>query len=179
VIAVINNLDDPDRIVLGQELEMQYVTFRHRVKAGDTKKSLELYFYNDVAMSEVFEIPNGGSARPDRRGVAAGPDLANVGHHTVIGGEKLPVLSVRWYGEPILWPIIAIANQLSGPDPSPGTVVAGDTLRKPTGDDCGDYDDGRTLTLVMMVAAATLIDDPDFITVGQVIYFPPFELAAR
>jgi nucleoid-associated protein YgaU len=29
---------------------------------------------------------------------------------------------------------------------------------------------------VKMVAAANFIDDPDHITVGQVIYFPSFEL---
>ena len=39
VIAVINHLTDPDHIVVGQELEIPYVTFRHRVKARDTKKS--------------------------------------------------------------------------------------------------------------------------------------------
>ena len=56
------------------------------------------------------------------------------------------------------------------------TVVAGDTLWKLTGDIYGDYDDDRTLTLVKMVTAANLIDDPDYITVGQVVYFPSFEL---
>jgi hypothetical protein len=27
-----------------------------------------------------------------------------------------------------------------------------------------------------LIAAANLIDDPDYITVGQVLYFPSFEL---
>ena len=38
MIAVINHLADPDIIVVGQELEIPYVTFRYQVKAGDTKR---------------------------------------------------------------------------------------------------------------------------------------------
>ena len=38
------------------------------------------------------------------------------------------------------------------------------------------HGDERTLTLVKMVAAAKFISDPDFIRVGQLIYFPSFEL---
>ncbi|MBW8710503.1 MAG: LysM peptidoglycan-binding domain-containing protein, partial [Mycobacterium sp.] len=51
VIAVVNDLANPDHIVVGQELEIPYVTFRYQVKAGDTKKKLALKFYNDVTMS--------------------------------------------------------------------------------------------------------------------------------
>jgi nucleoid-associated protein YgaU len=40
VISVINHLADPDQIVVGQELEIPYVTFRHQVAAGDTKNVL-------------------------------------------------------------------------------------------------------------------------------------------
>jgi nucleoid-associated protein YgaU len=120
--------------------------------------------------------------------MAADPGLANVGHHTVVPGETLPVLSERWYGEANLWPIIAIANHLNGSDPAPGTVliqarlnrrhtvVAGDTLWNLAEYEYGDYGDYRTLTMVKLIAAANLIDDPDDITVGQVIYFPSFEL---
>ena len=80
VIAVINHLTDPDHIVVGQELEIPYVTFRHRVKAGDTKRRLALHFYSDTTMSEVFEIPNGAA----QRDLIVGewlliPDLSNVG----------------------------------------------------------------------------------------------------
>ena len=56
------------------------------------------------------------------------------------------------------------------------TVVAGDTLWKLAEDNYGDGGEDRTLTLVKMVAAANFIDAPDFITVGQLIYFPSFEL---
>lgn len=189
VIAVANDLADPDHIVVGQELEIPYVTCRHQVKAGDTKKKLAQHFYGDPNLSEVFEIPNGAA----QRDLIVGewlliPDLANPGHHTVVAGETLPVLSERWYGEANLWPIIAIANQLGGTDPAPGTVLihprlnrrhkvtAGDTLWQLANDNYGDYGADRTLTLVKLIAAANLIDDPDHITVGQLIYFPSFEL---
>ena len=189
VIAVINHLADPDQIVVGQELEIPYVTFRYQVKAGDTKQKLALDFYNDIVMSEVYEIPNGAA----QRDLIVGewlliPDLANVGHHTVVEGETLNVLAQRWYGDEQLWTIIAIANQLPDGDPAPGTVliqprlnrkhtvVAGDTLWDLVENNYGDGGDDRTVTLVAMVAAANFIDDPDHVTVGQVVYFPSFYL---
>lgn len=189
VIAVVNDLRNPDHIVVGQELEIPYVTFRYQVKPGDTKKKLALKFYNDITMSEVYEIPNGAA----QRDLIVGewlliPDLANVGHHTVVAGETLKVLAQRWFGEDHLWTIISIANHLPDGDPAPGTVliqprlnrkhtvVAGDTLWKLAEDNYGDYGADRTLTMVKLIAAANLLADPDLITVGQVIYFPSFDL---
>lgn len=189
VIAVVNDLRNPDQIVVGQELEIPYVTFRYQVKPGDTKKKLALKFYNDITMSEVYEIPNGAA----QRDLIVGewlliPDLANVGHHTVVAGETLKVLAQRWFGEDHLWTIISIANHLPDGDPAPGTVliqprlnrkhtvVAGDTLWKLAEDNYGDYGADRTLTMVKLIAAANLLADPDLITVGQVIYFPSFDL---
>jgi nucleoid-associated protein YgaU len=110
--------------VVAQELEIPYVTFRYQVKAGDTKKKLALNFYNDTTMREVYEIPNGAA----QRDLIVGewlliPDLANVGHHTVVAGETLEILAERWYGESRLWTIISIANHLPDEDPAPGTVL--------------------------------------------------------
>ena len=189
VLSVINHLSNPDHIVVGQELEIPYVTFRYRVKVGDKKQDVAMRFYNDIRMSGVYEIPNGAA----QRDLIVGewlliPDLANPGHHTVVAGETLEVLAERWYGEKQLWTIIAIANQNFDKEPAPGTVliqprlnrrvtvVAGDTLWNLVEDDYGDYGDDRTLTLVKMVAAANFISDPDVIRVGQRIYFPSFDL---
>lgn len=189
VISVINGVTDPNNIVVGLELEIPYVTFRHRVKAGDATRKLAQQYYNDVLMAGVIEVANHAGQRDLIVGeLLLIPDLANVGHHTVVAGETLEVLAQRWYGEFGLWPLIAIANHLGDGDPAPGTVlmqprlnrrhkvVAGDTLWALTEDNYGDGDSYRTLTLLKMVAAANLIDNPDLFTVEQTIYFPSFEL---
>jgi nucleoid-associated protein YgaU len=185
VIAVANGLADPDHIVVGQELEVPFVTFRHRVRPADTKQALAQRFYGDVAMSEVFEIASGAA----QRDLIVGewllvPGLDDPGHHTVADGETLPQLAQTWYGEAGLWPIIAVANQLGGSDPATGTVLiqprmnrrrtvaAGDTLWELANDEYGDYGDDRTALAVRLVAAANLIDDQDHIAVSQVLHFP-------
>ena len=177
-----------DHILLGQELEIPYVTFRHRVVAGDTKKKLAQHYYHDETMSEVFEIPNGAT----QRDLIVGewlviPDLANPGHHTVALGETWEELADRWYGEAHLWRIIAIANHMLNQDPQPGqvliqprlnrrhTMVAADTLWKLTKHNYRGHGYGQTQTMMALVAAANRIIDPNRIKVGQVIYFPSLD----
>jgi nucleoid-associated protein YgaU len=190
VLSEINYLSNPDYLVVGQELEIPHVTFRHQVKPGDTTRTLAQQYYNDMLMSPVIEVAN----HAGQRDLIVGewlliPDLANVGHHSVVAGETWEVLAERWYGEMGLWPVIAIPNNnMTDADPQPGqvliqprlnrrhTVVAGDTLWDLANHNYGDGGADRTLTLVKMVAAANMIDDPDHITVGQVIFFPSFGL---
>ena len=140
-------------------------------------------------MAPVIEVAN----HAGQRDLIVGewlliPDLVNTGHHTVVDGETLAVLADRWYGEVGLWPVIAVANNMTNTDPHPGQVlarpllnrrrkvVAGDTLWELANQNYGDGGVDRTLTLVKMVAAANLLADPDHITVGQVIFYPSFEL---
>jgi nucleoid-associated protein YgaU len=189
VIVEVNYLSNPDHLVVGQELEIPYVTFRHQVKPGDTTRKIAQLFYGDDRLAGIIEVAN----HAGQRGLVVGewlliPDLANAGHHTVVAGETWEVLAERWYGEFGLWPIIAIANHTANQDPQPGqmliqprlnrrhTVVAGDTLWELANHHYGDGGVDRTVTLVKMVAAANLIDDPDYITVGEVIFFPSFDL---
>lgn len=187
-ISTINGIVDPNRISVGQELLIPYVTFRYRVRQGDTKSALAQRFYSDPAMSAVFEIPNGAAQRDLRVGEwLLIPDLANVTGHVVVDGETLPVLAQRWYGRATIWPIISIANHLDDGDPDPGTVlivprlnyrhqiVAGDTLWQLTEYIYGGGGAARTRTLVDMVAGANLLDDPNRIAVGDAIYFPSLD----
>jgi nucleoid-associated protein YgaU len=189
VIVEVNYLSNPDHLVVGQELEIPYVTFRHQVKPGDTTREIAQLFYGNERLAGIIEVAN----HAGQRDLVVGewlliPDLTNVGHHTVVAGETWEVLAERWYGEFGLWPIVAIANEMINQDPQPGqvliqprlnrrhTVVAGDTLWELANHHYGDGGVDRTVTLVKMVAAANLIDDPDYITVGEVIFFPSFEL---
>lgn len=191
VLVEINYLSNPDYLVVGQELEIPYVTYRHQVAAGDTARKLATHYYNDELKAPVIEVAN----HAGQRDLVVGewlliPDLANAGHHTVVDGETWAVLAERWYGEPGLWPVISVANDMDGSDPQPGQVlvrpllnrrhrvVAGDTLWDLANQNYGDGGVDRTLTLVKMVAAANLLPDPDEIAVGQLIFFPSFELGA-
>jgi nucleoid-associated protein YgaU len=182
VIAIHNKLADPDHILVGQELEIPYVTFRHRVSAGDTTSTLAQHYYVDTSMKTVIEVANHAGQRDLVPGqLLLIPDLANVGHHTVVDGENPRVLAQRWYGEESLWPIITVANHLGDADPPVGYVllqpqlnrrhhvVAGDTLWQLATDHYGDHDVAANVALL---AAANHLTEPDHITVGQVIYFP-------
>ncbi|MGW0042689.1 LysM peptidoglycan-binding domain-containing protein [Rhodococcus sp. NPDC003348] len=181
VIAVANHLPDPDLILVGQELVVPYVTYRHRVVAGDTKSGLAAKFSHDTAMRGVIEIANHAAQRDIRVGEwLLIPDLGDVGHHTLVAGETLQDLALRWYGEANLWPIISIANHLEDEPPlgtvliqprlnGRHTVVAGDTLSQLA---LETYGPGDLDTKVALVAAANLIPDPNLIRVGQVLFFP-------
>lgn len=184
-ISAANKLTDPYHLVAGQELLIPYVTFRHRVRPGDTTTQLAQHFYGDPSLSLVIEIPNGAA----QRDLVVGewlliPDLGNVRGHSVVAGETLQVLAEYWYGDTSLWPIISKANYLGDAELAPGTViiqprlnwrrdvVAGDTLWKLAEHVYGAYGDERTRRAVDIVAGANLIADPSDITVGQRLYFP-------
>ncbi|MGV9713651.1 LysM peptidoglycan-binding domain-containing protein [Gordonia sp. NPDC003424] len=187
VISAFNRIPDPDKISVGQILEIPGVTFRYRVANGDTKQSIANRFYGDATLSEVFEIPNGAA----QRNLVVGewlviPDLNDPDHHTVVHGETWKVLAERWYGDPLLWTMVAVANRRFD-EPMPGqvviqpglnrrhTVVAGDTLWALVEHNYGDGGDERTRTLVAMVAAANAIADPNLIQVGARIWFPSLD----
>ena len=97
VIIEVNYLSNPDHLVVGQELEIPYVTFRHQVKPGDTTRKVAQLFYGDAHLAGIVEVAN----HVGQRDLEVGewlliPDLANVGHHTVVAGETWEVLAERW-----------------------------------------------------------------------------------
>ena len=110
------------------------------------EKSSPLHYYGteETQYQRIWEVASGVAQRPIHPGAwLLIPDLANVGHHTVVAGETLIMLADRWYGDIHLAGLIEDANNLPpGSDLTPGHVlivpglnrranVAGDTGRVP------------------------------------------------
>jgi S-formylglutathione hydrolase FrmB/phage tail protein X len=98
--------------------------------------------------------------------------------HTVVAGETLWALALRFYGEAELYPLIATASGIAGPgaidvgqrliipDFTRYTVVAGDTLSALAQRFYGDAE------LYPLIATASGIADPGAIDVGQRLIIP-------
>ncbi|MGK8508264.1 LysM peptidoglycan-binding domain-containing protein [Nocardia asiatica] len=186
-IARQNHLADPDSIDVGQQLLIPYITRRHLVATADStaaRKQITHRYYGteDIDVQLLWEVVNGVAQREIHRGAwLLIPELADVGHHTVIEGETFGALAARWYGDDHLALIIALANHLPlETEPEPGRVlvvpglnrrrsVAGDTLRSLCEDEYGSAD---LDTRMGVVAAANRIENPDSIFSRQVIHFP-------
>jgi nucleoid-associated protein YgaU len=187
VIALQNHLADPAQIQVGQQLSIPYVTYRHRVITADSgaaRKDITQLFYNtaDPNVQLIWEIVNGVAQREIHKGAWLHiPELADVGHHTVVADETLEGLAARWYGDDHLAVIIELANNLpSGSTLTPGQVlvqpglnrlrhVSGDTLTSLCREEYGDAD---LPTRTAVVAAANHISDPDAAFCNQSVYFP-------
>jgi len=187
VIALQNDLADPAHIQVGQQLLIPYVTHRHRATTADStaaRKDITQLYYNtaDVNVQLIWEIVNGVAQREIQQGTWLHiPELADVGHHTVVAGETLEGLAARWYGDDHLAVIIELANNLpTGSTVNPGQVLiqpglnrlrhlAGDTLASLCRDEYGDAD---LPTRIAVVAAANHLSDPDAAFCNQAFYFP-------
>ncbi|MBF6229261.1 LysM peptidoglycan-binding domain-containing protein [Nocardia abscessus] len=186
-IARQNHLADPDSIEIGQQLLIPYITRRHLVTTTDStaaRKQITHRHYGteDVDVQLIWEVVNGVAQHEIQRGAWLHmPELADVGHHTVIEGETFGMLAARWYGDDHLALIIALANHLPlQTEPDPGQVlvvpglnrrrsVAGDTLRSMCEDEYGPADPD---TRVGVVAAANHLVQPDSLFSRQVVHFP-------
>lgn len=187
VIARQNHLANPDLIVVGQQLLIPYVTYRHLFTTDDTsaaRKQLTQHYYGteDTDIQLIWEVASGVAQRPTQRGAwLLIPDLTNVGHHTVVEGDSFAGLAGRWYGDDHLAIVIANANHLDpDTDPTPDQVlivpglnrrrnVAGDTLESLSREEYGDAD---LDTRVSVAAAANHISQPHTLFSNQVVYFP-------
>jgi S-formylglutathione hydrolase FrmB/LysM repeat protein len=146
----------------------------HTVVAGETLSALALRFYGDAELYRLIATASG----------IADPNVINVGQrlifpdftrYTVVAGDTLSALAVRFYGDAELYPLIASASgiadpsdidvgqQLIVPDATTYTVVAGDTLSALALRFYGDS------SLYPLIATVNGIADPDAIDVGQVL----------
>jgi phage tail protein X len=187
VIACQNHLANPDVIEVGQELLIPYVTLRHHFTTADTtaaRTKLTLHYYGteDTQVQLIWEIVNGVAQREIQPGAwLLVPDVANVGHHTVVGQETVATLADSWFGDPDLAGLIGLVNRMpSGDDVVPGQVlivprlnrrarVAGDTLESLCVAEYGDFD---VATRVAVAAAANHLVEPNSLHSNQVVYFP-------
>ncbi|OKH67056.1 peptidoglycan-binding protein LysM [Mycobacterium sp. SWH-M5] len=187
VIARQNHVTNPDLITVGQHLLVPYVTYRHLLTTDDstttrTQITQRYYGTEDPATQLIWEVANGVAQRRIQRGCwLLIPDLADVGHHTVVDRENFLSLARRWYGDDALAVVIAHANHVDlFTDPPPGSVlvvprlnrrrcVAGDTLESLVREEYGADD---VATKVAVVAAANYISRPHALFSNQVIYFP-------
>ncbi|SGP97489.1 mycolyltransferase II [Mycobacterium tuberculosis] len=146
----------------------------HAVVAGETLSALALRFYGDAELYRLIAAASG----------IADPDVVNVGQrlimpdftrYTVVAGDTLSALALRFYGDAELNWLIAAASGIADPDVvnvgqrlimpdfTRYTVVAGDTLSALAARFYGDA------SLYPLIAAVNGIADPGVIDVGQVL----------
>ena len=101
VIARMNHLANPDLIVVGQELLVPYVTYRHLWTTDDTsaaRAQITQHYYGtqDTKIQLIWEVASGVAQHPIEHGAwLLIPELTNVGHHTVVDGESFVVAGRR------------------------------------------------------------------------------------
>ncbi len=144
----------------------------HTVVAGETLSALALRFYDDA---ELYRLIATGSGIAD-------PDVIHVGQrlifpdftrYTVVAGDTLSGLALRFYGDAELHRLIASASGIADaavihvgqrliiPDITTHTVVAGDTLSALASRFYGDA------SLYPLIATVNDIANPNVIDVGQ------------
>jgi nucleoid-associated protein YgaU len=188
VIAEMNNLANPDLILVGQELLVPYVTHRHLWTTDDTtaaRVQITKHYYGteDTKIQLIWEVASGVAQLPIERGAwLLIPELGDVGHHTVVDGDTFAGLAGDWYGDDHLGIVIAHANQMDeSTTPTPDTVlirpglnyrlsVAGHTLESACRFVYGDTE--LIPTWMAVVKAANFIGRPHKLFSNQTLYFP-------
>jgi S-formylglutathione hydrolase FrmB/phage tail protein X len=146
----------------------------HTVVAGETLWALALRFYGDAELSRLIATAS-GTADPDVIAVGQRLIFPDFTRYTVVAGDTLSALALRFYGDAELYPLIATASGIADPDVlavgqrliipdvAKHTVVAGDTLSSLAAHFYGDA------SLYPLIATVNGIADPDVIDVGQVL----------
>src|SRR5213076_3201353 len=110
----------------------------HTVAAGETLWALALRFYGDAELHRLIATAS-GIADPDAIDVGQRLIFPDFTRHTVVAGDTLSALAVRFYGDAELSRLIATASGIADPDAidvgqrliipdiTRHTVVAGDT----------------------------------------------------
>src|SRR6476659_9000966 len=114
LIASASGIADPNVINVGQRLIMPDFT-RYTVVAGDTPSALALRFYGDAELSWLIASAS-GIADPNVINVGQQLIIPDLTRHTVVAGDTLSALAVRFYGDAALYPLIATVNGIADPN---------------------------------------------------------------
>jgi nucleoid-associated protein YgaU len=86
----------------------------HTVVAGETLWALALRFYGDAELSRLIATAS-GIADPDVIDVGQRLIIPDITRYTVVAGDTLSALAVRFYGDASFYPLIATVNDIADP----------------------------------------------------------------
>src|SRR5829696_4780773 len=87
----------------------------HTVVAGDTLWQLALRFYGDAELYRLIATAS-GIADPGNIDVGQRLIFPDFTRYTVVAGDTLSALALRFYGDTALYPLIATFNGIADPD---------------------------------------------------------------
>ena len=146
----------------------------HTVVAGETLWQLALRFYGDAELYRLIATAS-GIADADDIDVGQRLIVPDFTRYTVVAGDTLSALALRFYGDAELYRLIATASGLADaddidvgqrlivPDITRYTVVAGDTLSALATRFYGDA------SFYLPIVTVNGIADPDSVDVGQAL----------
>jgi S-formylglutathione hydrolase FrmB/LysM repeat protein len=114
LIATASGIADPNVIDVGQRLIFPDFT-RYTVAAGDTLSALASRFYGDAELDRLIATASGIA---DPGVIDAGQRLIipDITRYTVVAGDTLSALAVRFYSDASFYPLIGTDNGIADPD---------------------------------------------------------------
>ena len=114
LIAAASGIANPNVINVGQRLILPDFT-KYTVAAGDTLSALALRFYGDAELYPLIASAS-GIADPSNIDVGQRLIVPDATRYTVVAGDTLSSLAVRFYGDAAFYPLIAKVNGIADPN---------------------------------------------------------------
>ena len=113
LIAAASGIANPNVVNVGQRLIMPDYT-RYTVVAGDTLSQLAARFYGDAELDWLIAEAS-GIADPNVINVGQRLIIPDLTRYTVVAGDTLSALAVRFYGDAAFSSLIATVNGIADP----------------------------------------------------------------